>query len=125
MASLKEILAAKAASSAKPAGLTIRKGQPVAPPPRPPGLADDPRQLGQVEKGTEVPFEFASEKNSEAAKLWLLARQQPETKLGIVIEQGETSEHAWLALEHPTDPGMMLYLYRLPILAARSAGAPF
>lgn len=116
MPSLKEMLAAKAAKAAKPA--TKQHGP----------LAEEPRTLGSTEKGADVPFEFASEKPSEAAKQWLAIRHQPETTLGIVVAldlSGETTAHAWLALESPADPGRLLYLYRLPLLAPKSDAGPF
>lgn len=124
MPSLKEMLAAKA--DQKPKGIIARADHSEMVAKKTPPLADEPRALGNTERGTDVPFEFASEKPSEAAKLWLQARQQPETKLGIVLDpSGETTAHAWLALESPADPGRLLYLYRLPLLAPKSDVGPF
>lgn len=132
MPSLKEMLAAKAAGPSAPApaapkGIIARATEPAATPakPLPVPVSQEPRQLGNIERGQDVPFEFASEKPSEAAKTWLHARQQPETLLGIAIEPGETSAHAWLCLQSPTDPGKLLYLYRLPLLTPSSGANPY
>lgn len=126
MPSLKEMLAAKA--DQKPKGIIARADHSEMVAKKTPPLADEPRALGNTERGTDVPFEFASEKPSEAAKQWLAIRHQPETTLGIVVAldlSGETTAHAWLALESPADPGRLLYLYRLPLLAPKSDAGPF
>lgn len=132
MPSLKEMLAAKAAGTSAPApaapkGIIARASEPAAVPakPLPTPVSQEPRQLGQIERGQDVPFEFPSEKSSEGAKTWLFARQQPETQLGIAIEPGETSDHAWIVVQSPTDPGKLLYLYRLPLLTPSSGGNPY
>lgn len=110
-------------------GIIARADKPDPAPAKQHGpLAEEPRTLGSTEKGADVPFEFASEKPSEAAKQWLAIRYQPETTLGIVVAldpSGETTAHAWLALESPADPGRLLYLYRLPLLAPKSDAGPF
>lgn len=133
MASLKELLAAKAAKAAptpapaaeeKPRVIIARADSPAPAKPQPTPLADEPRQLGATTRGTDVPFEFPSEKDSEAAKTWLQVRQLPETKLGIAMDpSGETTSHAWLAVESPDDPGKLLFLFRLPLLTPKSSSA--
>ena len=111
----------------KPKGIIARASEPAAVPakPLPTPVSQEPRQLGQIERGQDVPFEFPSEKSSEGAKTWLFARQQPETQLGIAIEPGETSDHAWIVVQSPTDPGRLLYLYRLPLLTPSSGANPY
>lgn len=136
MPSLKEMLAARSApASAKPgpaqtpaapapsAAPKVRADQPDTPPPV--ALADEPRQLGNREKGVDVPFEFASEMPSEAARQWLQARQTPATQLGIYVEPEESSDHAWIAVANPTMPGKLIFLFRLPLLTATDQGVPF
>jgi hypothetical protein len=128
MPSLKEMLAAKAATpTAAPKGIIARASEPALSPvkPLPTPVSQEPRQLGNTERGQDVPFEFPSEKSSEGAKAWLFARQQPETQLGIMIEPGETSDHAWIVVQSPTDPGLLVFLYRLPLLTLKSAGNPY
>lgn len=124
MASLKELLAKQSAAPVKKQaapGITIRQDTPSLPPAKP----VEERQLGNTEKGQDVPFEFASEKDSEAARLWLQARQLPESSLCVLIEPGEQSSHAWIGLQNPADPGRTLFLFRLPLATNQSAGAPF
>ena len=125
------MLAAKAApaAAAPPAkGTVIRSTD--APGPNGGVLAAkpsaEPRALGETTPGPDVPFEWASEKSSEAARQWLLARQQPENLLGIVLDpSGETTAHAWLAIENPSDPGRFIFLHRLPLLTPRKGEDPY
>lgn len=136
MASLKELLAQKQSGQVKPpvpaaastasVGTVIRTA-PALPPRRDAALLAAPaRQLGEatVEPGADVPFEFASEKPSEAAKEWLLARQQVSTQLGVWMEP-PPGVHAWLAVESASDPGRLLLLHRLPLLSKPYRHDPF
>jgi len=129
MASLKELFAAKqaAAAPAPTTGIKI-KPDPVKLPPvvqqELPSI--EARQLGNMERGADVPFEFASEKDSEAARMWLEARQLPESSLCLVMEPGETSEYAWIALQTRADIGRPLLLFRLPLAIAKNGpGVPY
>jgi hypothetical protein len=130
MPSLKELLAAKqqapaAPPSAKPKGIIARADPVGSPPPPPPPSLADVRPLGQPVKGEDVPFEFPSETSSGGARLCLEARQLPETSLGIALEPGETSSHAWIVLESQQLPGKLLWLFRLPLKTPASPGAPY
>ena len=142
MATLKELLAAKqaAAAAAKPAptepttptpppaaqatGLVIRPAA-AAPLSAAGPTQPETRPLGDTSAAAaDIPFEFASEKSSEAERLWLEARRLPETELGIYIEP-EPSRHAWLAIDLKEDRGRLLLLQRLPLLFKRCGNAPF
>lgn len=142
MATLKEIMAAKAKAAQPPSptsageggkGVVISgksatagiSGKPIRLPP-PPTLPSvpEPRTLGDTTPGPDVPFEFASEKNSEAAKDWMLARQATDTALGVWVEPGNP-EMAWIAVESPAEPGRLLLLYRLPLLNRQTEGNPY
>lgn len=137
MASLKELLAAKAAASgaakpaaapesAKPLKLSGVYSKPIVLPSVPtPPAAPEPRALGETSPGPDVPFEFASETNSEAEKLVMLARSALDTQLGVWIQPGETTEHAWLAVESLQVPGKLILLHRLPLLNRAMRKEPF
>ena len=143
MPSLREILAAKkaavvheqngAAGVGKSPSPAVTGGAPVIRPTleslgitRTPPAAPAPeaRMLGNATPGEDVPFEFASEKNSEAAKIWLQARQMEESQLGVWMEPAP-GEHAWLAVESPAEPGKPILLFRLPLLNKHEAMQPF
>jgi hypothetical protein len=133
MASLKELLAAKqsaAASAPKPAPVVAAPAAPgiVIRPSAPAPAAEakpEPRPLGEPSaQAADVPFEFASEKPSEAARLWLAARQVPHSQLGIYLEP-PPSCFAWLALDLPEDRGRLILLHRLPLLFKRTGDVPF
>jgi hypothetical protein len=142
MASLKDLLAQKQSGQVKPpvpaaastasVGTVIRTA-PALPPRRDAVYVGDQlitttpeRRLGdpKVELGPDVPFEFASEKPSEAAKEWLLARQQVSTQLGVWMEP-PPGVHAWLAVESASDPGRLILLHRLPLLSKPYRHDPF
>ena len=129
MPSLKDLLAAKQApaapAAAKPKGIVARADPVGSPPPPPPPSLDAVRPLGQPTKGEDVPFEFPSEGGSEGARLMLEARQLPETALGIALEPGETSDHAWIVLESQQVPGKLLWLFRLPLKTPASPSGPY
>lgn len=123
MASLKEILAAKKSAAAV---VTAPEVAAPAEPPKDHKLnTDQSRQLGEKEGGgPQVPFDFLSEKRSEEAKLWLQCRQLSQSNLGIAIEP--EGQHAWIALDHPSDPGRPLLLFRLPLLNQKNGDSiPF
>lgn len=131
MASLREILALKnkqaplpapeASTTAAKPGIVIRpaavataKEQAAAAlPPRAPIDIPPPevRELGNTKPEGGVPFEFPSEKSSDAAKDWLRWRQLPQTALGIWIEPD--MEGAWLAIRNEADPKRPLLIFRM------------
>lgn len=131
MASLRELLAAKQAGAATQApapahpahGIVIRPPAQTAPAPT--VTAAEPRPLGDTSaRSADVPFEFASEKPSEAAKEWLAARHAPATKLGVWLEPAPSC-HAWLAVDHPEESGRLILLHRLPLFNRQGDGVPF
>lgn len=128
MASLKELLAQKSAAAVTPpaAGGTVIRTAPALSPQRDAKTPQPVRQLGEAtaEAVPDVPFEFASEKPSEAAKEWLLARQQVSTQLGVWMEP-PPGVHAWLAVESASDPGRLILLHRLPLLSRPYRHDPF
>lgn len=137
MPSLKELLEAKKSTPATPAA----KGIVLTSSGTPPAKAVEAgaavgetaaRALGSPkaldERSADVPFEFASEKPSEAARLWFQARQMPETSLCIVmdpVEDGMPPQHAWLALQTQADTCRPIFLHRLPLAAYQRPGNPF
>lgn len=113
-------------TSAKSLKLSGALAKPIVLPSAPPLPADpEPRALGETTPGPDVPFEFASETNSEAEKLVTLARSALDTQLGVWIQPGETTDHAWLAVESHHVPGKLILLHRLPLLNKITGKEPF
>lgn len=127
MPSLREVLAA-AAKEKQQAGLKVSSEKPVDTTPAPtpkPGPADDPRLLGNTEKGQDVPFEFPSDKKSAEERFWLKVRQQPHMQLAVTVEPGENPQHAWIVVQNPAEPLLPAFLFRLPLVTATFQDAPF
>lgn len=134
MPTLAEILAKKAPAPAPAGGIkitpaseqaalaasikaTLDAGAPKAPAPA-------PRELGSASRGERIPMEFAPAWDVEGAA-WLSASHAFESSLCIIVEPGETSEHAWIACRlQPHLPPLLLH--RLPLShAAPTEGNPF
>lgn len=143
MASFKELMASKRASS--------NAGEHVAPELPKPGLMlsgkvpvptvampDEGallRQLGIVppegvsrklgETVADVPYTFHSENDSHERKLLKAALLAEETKLGVWINPESTAAEAWIAVQVQGDPNLLL-LHRLPLFNRKTElSAPF
>ena len=133
---LAEILAAKKGGGSKPrgSGITItpesekaalaaqikQTFDASAPKAQPPA----PRELGAAERGERIPMDHPGPDATEADKAWFSACHALDTRLGIVIEPGETGEHAWIACSAGAGRQPIL-LHRLPLLHRPTDGNPF
>lgn len=118
MPSLREMMAAKKAATPAP-----------VPAPQPEPVRGEVRAAGDTSAPPDVPFEFASETNSEAAKNWILARSIPNTEIGVMIDPEadpeKGPEHAWLIIKNPAAPTLPVFLCRLPLVRLNQSGGPF
>jgi hypothetical protein len=92
---------------------TAPKAQPLA-----------PRELGAVDQGERIPMEHPEPDASPEDQAWFSACHSLDTSLGIVIEPGETSEHAWIACR-PNPHKAPILICRLPLINRPSGQNPF
>lgn len=106
----------KAALAAQIKGV-LDAGAPKAQPPA-------PRELGAAERGERIPMDHPGPDATEEDRAWFSACHALDTRLGVVIEPGETGEHAWIACSTGAGRAPIL-LHRLPLLHRPSGGNPF
>lgn len=84
-----------------------------------------PRELGAMEAGERLPMDHPQADCSPMEIAWFSACHSFATTLCIIIEPGETSQHAWIACrQNPQAPP--IFLYRLPLwIPHPSNGDPF
>jgi hypothetical protein len=107
---------AKAAKAAEVKAF-LDASAPKAPPPA-------PRELGAATRGERIPMDHPPQDATEADKQWFSACHSFDSEMCIVIEPGETSEHAWLACRpNPHRPPILLH--RLPLVGRPTEANPY
>jgi hypothetical protein len=112
MPTLAELMAKKGGA---PAAAAARAEIDARRPPKRVAPAPEPRELGEIAPGERVPLDYPPEGAAPEAAEWFSALHSFAGDLGVVIEPGETAEHAWLAVRAPGQPRPLLVL-RLPLI---------
>lgn len=86
--------------------------------------APAPRELGAAQPGEQIPMDHPPADAAEDERIWFSACHSFESEMCIVIEPGETSEHAWIACR-PGQHRTPILLHRLPLINRPCGDNPY
>jgi hypothetical protein len=84
----------------------------------------EPRELGAMEPGEQIPMDHPPQDAAQKEHLWFTACHTFETEIGIIIDPRPQSESAWIALQMgPNQPPLLLREF--PLFNRASSNNPY